>query len=49
MHDKVVSFLQDRFMEDSLEWNEFPQDHAQVGSLSNAAFLWESLSYLTIG
>ena len=39
MHGKVVSFLQDRFMEDSLEWNEFSRDHAQVGSLSNAALV----------
>jgi hypothetical protein len=39
MHDKVASFLQDKFMEDTLDWNEFSRDHAHVGSLSNAALL----------
>jgi hypothetical protein len=39
MHDKVASFLQDKFMEDALEWNEFSRDCAHVGSLSNAALL----------
>ena len=39
MHDKVVSFLQDRFMEDSPEWNEFSRDHTHVGSLNNAGLL----------
>jgi len=39
MHDKVVSFLQDSFMEDAVHWNEFTRDRAHVGSLSNAALL----------
>jgi hypothetical protein len=39
MHDKVVSFLNENFMEDTLNWNEFARDHAHVGSLSNAALL----------
>ena len=39
MHDKVVSFLQDKFMEDCLDWNEFSRDRAHVGSLSNVALL----------
>jgi hypothetical protein len=39
MHDKVASFLQDMFMEDALEWNDFSRDCAQVGSLSNVALL----------
>jgi hypothetical protein len=39
MHDKVVSFLQDNFMEDTLHWNEFARDRVHVGSLSNAALL----------
>jgi hypothetical protein len=39
IHDKVVSFLQDEFMEDALDWNEFSRDRAHVGSLSNAALL----------
>ena len=39
IHDKVASFLQDEFMEDTLDWNEFSRDRAQVGSLSNAALL----------
>ena len=39
MHDKVVSFLQDSFMEDAAHWNEFTRDRAHVGSLSNAALL----------
>ena len=39
MYDKVVSFLQSRFMEDSLDWNEFSRDRAHVGSLSNTALL----------
>jgi len=38
-HDNVVSFLQDKFMEDTLDWNEFSRDCAHVGSLSNAALL----------
>jgi len=36
MHDKVVSFLQDNFMEGG---NGFTRDRAHVGSLSNAALL----------
>jgi hypothetical protein len=39
VHDKVVSFLQDNFMEDASHWNEFTRDRAHVGSLSNAALL----------
>jgi len=39
MHDKAVSFLRDKFMEDALDWNEFSRDRAQVGSLSNVALL----------
>jgi hypothetical protein len=39
MHDKVASFLQNSFMEDTLDWNEFSRDRAHVGSLSNAALL----------
>ena len=39
MHDRMASFLQVRFMEDVLEWNEFFRDRAQIGSLSNAALL----------
>ena len=39
MHDKVVSFLQDKFLEDCLHWNEFSRDRAYVGSLSNVALL----------
>jgi hypothetical protein len=40
MHDKVVSFLQDSFMDsDTVHWNEFTRDRAHVGSLSNAALL----------
>jgi hypothetical protein len=39
MHDKVASFLQDKFMEDALEWNEFSRDCGHVGSLGNAALL----------
>jgi hypothetical protein len=39
MHGKVASFLQDKFMEDALEWNEFSRDCAHVGSLSSAALL----------
>jgi hypothetical protein len=39
MYDKVASFLQDKFMEDTLDWNEFSRDRAHVGSLSNAALL----------
>ena len=39
MHNKVVSFLQDRFVESSLEWNEFSRDRAHVGSFSNATLL----------
>jgi hypothetical protein len=39
MHDKVVPFLQEGFMEDPSHWNEFARDRSQVGSLSNAALL----------
>jgi hypothetical protein len=39
MHDKVASFLQDMFIEDALERNDFSRDCAHVGSLSNAALL----------
>ena len=39
MHDKVVAFLQESFMEDASHWNEFTRDRSQVGSLSNAALL----------
>jgi hypothetical protein len=39
IHDKAVSFLRDGFMEDSVHWNEFTRDRAQVGSLSNVALL----------
>jgi hypothetical protein len=39
VHNKVVSFLQDNFMEDASHWNEFTRDRAHVGSLSNAALL----------
>jgi hypothetical protein len=39
MHDKVASFLQDRFMEDTLDWNEFSRDRAHVGSLNNVVLL----------
>ena len=39
MHDKVVSFLQDQFMGDCLDWNVFSRDRAHVGSLSNLALL----------
>ena len=38
-HDKVASFLQDTFMEDTLDWIEFSRGRAHVGSLSNAALL----------
>ena len=38
-HDKAVSFLRDGFMEDTVHWNEFARDRAQVGSLSNVALL----------
>lgn len=37
--DKVASFLQDKFMEDTLDWNEFSRDRARVGSLNNVALL----------
>ena len=39
MHDKAVSFLRDDFMKDTVHWNEFARDRAQVGSLSNVALL----------
>jgi len=39
MHDKTVSFLQDNFVEDRSNWNEFARDRAHVGSLSNVALL----------
>jgi len=39
MHDKVVAFLQESFMEDPSHWNEFTRDRSQVGSLSNAGLL----------
>ena len=39
MHDKVISFLKDDFMEDTVHWNEFARDRAHVGSLSNVALL----------
>ena len=39
MHDEVVAFLQEKFMEDPSHWNEFTRDRSQVGSLSNAALL----------
>ena len=39
MHDKVVSFLRDKFMEDTQDWNAFSRDRAHVGSLSNVALL----------
>ncbi len=39
MHDKAVSFLRDKFMEDTLDWNEFARDRAHVGSLSNVGLL----------
>ena len=39
MHDKVASFLQDKFMEDALEWNKFSRECTHVGSLNNAALL----------
>jgi hypothetical protein len=39
MHDKIVSFLQDNFMEDTAKWNEFTRDRAQIGSLSNVMLL----------
>ena len=38
-HDKVVAFLQEKFMEGPSHWNEFARDRSQVGSLSNAALL----------
>ncbi|KAH9952977.1 hypothetical protein BC827DRAFT_197193 [Russula dissimulans] len=39
MHDKVVSFLREMFMEDNRDWKEFSREHARVGSLSNVALL----------
>jgi hypothetical protein len=39
MDDKVTSFLQDKFMEDTLDWNEFSRDRTHVGSLNNVALL----------
>lgn len=39
MHDKVISFLQDSFMQDASSWNEFSRDRAHVGSLSNVMLL----------
>jgi hypothetical protein len=39
IHDKVASFLEDMFMKDTLDWNEFSRDRTHVGSLSNAALL----------
>ncbi len=39
IHDKVVSFLQDEFMQDASSWNEFSQNCAQIRSLSNATLL----------
>jgi hypothetical protein len=39
MRDKVISFLQDDFMQDASKWNEFTRDRAQIGSLSNVMLL----------
>jgi hypothetical protein len=39
IHDKVASFLEDMFMKDTLDSNEFSRDRTHVGSLSNAALL----------
>jgi hypothetical protein len=39
MHDKVVSFLQDNFMQDTSNWNDFTRDRAQIGSLNNVMLL----------
>jgi hypothetical protein len=39
MHDKIVSFLQDNFMEGASHWNGFTRDRTRVGSLSNVALL----------
>ena len=39
MHDKVVSFLREKFMEDTWDWKEFTREHARVGSLSNVELL----------
>lgn len=39
MHDKVVSFLREKFMEDTWDWKEFDREHARVGSLSNVELL----------
>ncbi|KAH8992882.1 hypothetical protein EDB86DRAFT_1427221 [Lactarius hatsudake] len=39
IHEKVVSFLQDEFVQDASSWNEFSQNCAQIRSLSNAVLL----------
>ena len=39
LHDKIVSFLQNEFMQDAPSWNEFSQNCAQIRSLSNAMLL----------
>jgi hypothetical protein len=39
MRDKVISFLQDDFMQDASKWNEFTRDRTQIGSLSNVMLL----------
>ncbi|KAN0105730.1 hypothetical protein V8E52_010742 [Russula decolorans] len=39
IHDEVASFLEDMFMKDCLDSNEFSRDRTHMGSLSNAALL----------
>lgn len=39
LHDKIVSFLQNEFMQDAPSWNEFSQNCTQIRSLSNAMLL----------
>jgi len=38
-NDKVASFLQDQFMENTLDWSVFFRDRAHIESVSNAALL----------
>ncbi|KAI0305554.1 hypothetical protein B0F90DRAFT_1073189 [Multifurca ochricompacta] len=39
VNDKIISFLQGKFMQDISNWNEFVRDRALVGFLSNAVLL----------
>jgi len=46
MHDKVGSFLQDKFMKDCLlDWNEFSRDRAHVTVVSLEQ-TWHCLGYI---